>query len=105
MFELQVKKNKRITLEKLIEFLTEKNKYLEKKIFLEHDTEYWITDNDLYITLLILNKKKDIIFKITKILEFVTIIPSKSINEIKKPLSYEELKHYIQKYNINKTLK
>ena len=31
MFELQVKKNKRITLEKLIEFLTEKNKYLEKK--------------------------------------------------------------------------
>ncbi len=98
MFELQVRRDRRITFEELVEFLLNKNKYLEEKIFLEHNKEFWITDSDLYKALLLLNKQKNIVFRIAKLLEFVTVIPSESINEEKKPLSFEELKYYTNKY-------
>ncbi len=98
MFELQVRRDRRITFEELIEFLLGKNSYLEEKIFLEHNKEFWITDNDLYKAILLLQKQKNLLFRIAKLLEAVTIIPSKSISEEKKPMSFEELNYYTKKY-------
>ena len=105
MFEMQVRRDKRITFEELVEFLLKKNEYLEEKIFLEHDKEFWVTDYDLYKALLLLNKNRDIVFRVAKLLEFVTVIPSESINEKKKPLSFEELKYYSNKFKLKKTKK
>ena len=90
--QMKVRKEKRISRDLLNKILHgERTDLLEELTLTAEIGTYWVTDQDLYETFMILANTKDITTRLAKILETITIIPAQSIGQERLPLSHEQL--------------
>ena len=87
---ITIEKNSRIPLEKFIKTIQSEESLSEYILEPSKTRRYWVTDQDLYSTFMVLAHDKDILRRLAKIIENIMIIPAHAAGQERKPLSPEE---------------
>lgn len=93
MTNIQVKKELRISLKRILSILNKKNDEYYDSIMLKPSEAraFWITDADLYKAVLTIPQNAESYRRLAKMLETVMIVPAETVGEEKRPLSQDEI--------------
>jgi hypothetical protein len=90
---ITIEKNSRIPLEKFIHTIQSDESLSEFILEPSKTRRYWVTDQDLYSTFMVLAHDKDILRRLAKVIENIMIIPAHAAGQERKPLSPKNTKN------------